>query len=161
MKRTPLKRKTPLRAKTPMKQKREKPRRKAKRDTVASVRKKINVVFSEYIRRSHADAHGYVRCCSCGLRMHWKDSQAGHYRKRGFGPTCYDERNVHPQCKRCNCFLDGNESAYAAYLVKRYGPDIIVSLYEKSTQPWKWRVTEMREVLQHYKQKLAELDAAT
>jgi hypothetical protein len=161
MKRTPLKRKTPLKAKNPMKEKRAKPRRKVKRETVSSLRKKINVVFSEYIRRSHADANGYVRCCSCGLHMHWKNSEAGHYRKRGFGPTCYDERNVHPQCHRCNHFLDGNESAYAVYLVKRYGAYMIEYLYLKSTEPWKWRVTEMREVLKHYKQKLSELDAAT
>ena len=163
MKRTALTRKTPLRAKTPLKQKRAKPRRKVKRDTVPSLRRKLDRVFSEYIRRRDANhsLSGAAKCCSCYRPFHWTIMDAGHYIKRGKAATRYDERNVHAQCHWCNRFQDGAMPGYTLFLIRRYGPDIIETLYEKSTQEHKWRVTELRAQVAEYKAKLTELDAAT
>ena len=128
-----------------------------KRDTVASLRRKLDRVFSEYIRlrdTAGSAAFGTALCCSCGRRFHWTDMDAGHYISRGKAATRYDERNVHAQCQRCNRFAGGNMPGYTIFLIQHYGPDIIEELVEKSKQEHKWRVTELRVQLAEYKAKL-------
>ena len=57
---------------------------------------------------------------------------AGHFIDRRYLPTKFDERNVHPQCKKCNQMEDGNIKAYEYYLIGKYGPDILDELWDKA-----------------------------
>ena len=43
--------------------------RKPKRKTLI---KKLDTVFSEYIRRKYADKKGIVSCYTCGKKAYWK-----------------------------------------------------------------------------------------
>lgn len=170
MKRTPLKRKTALKAKTGLNRspirriaKKKATKKKPKRAlTTAKLLKKVQDVFNRYVRtRAAVATGGWVACCSCGQVHDWKELDAGHY-IHGCSALRYDERNVHPQCTACNRFRHGNATGYAAYLVKRYGPDIILYLDEIKRQnkeaPKRWRRPELRELLETYTQKLKELN---
>jgi len=113
--------------------------------------------FSKYIRLSHANKDGIVRCYTCGAYHHWKDVDAGHYVKREFHATKFDERNVKPQCRKCNRFMGGNQDEFAIHLLKDYGPVIIEELNELKHSYFKFTDQWLEEKLNHYKNEFKKL----
>jgi hypothetical protein len=46
--------------------------------------------------------------------------------------TRYDPQNCVPSCRACNRFEEGNKPAFALYLVKTHGPDILQVLHDRA-----------------------------
>lgn len=122
------------------------------------LKKKLWKLFSEYIRRRDSDENGIVTCISCPSKVHWKLVDCGHYEKRGFLGTCFEERNNHGQCKRCNHYLSGNQSAYAVALIKKYGENILTELDSKKRLPTKYSRSDYEEMIEKYRQKIKALE---
>ena len=56
--------------------------------------KKLDAIFSQYIRLKDADHKGDVTCFTCGKVSHYKKGiQNGHFQSRRFMSTRYDEKN--------------------------------------------------------------------
>jgi hypothetical protein len=70
-------------------------------------------VWSKYIRNKNVDDQGRAECFTCGIKMPPEHLQAGHF---FHGRLNFDERNIHPQCVRCNKHLHGNATHYAVRL---------------------------------------------
>jgi hypothetical protein len=65
----------------------------------------------------------HVECVTCGRIVPIKKADMGHWQGRGSGGesgTYFDERNVGPQCKRCNGFEGGRQREFEAYIIKKY-----------------------------------------
>jgi hypothetical protein len=118
---------------------------------------KADRYFSEYIRRSHADANGMCRCVTCGSVKHWKEMDCGHWRRRGLQPTRYDERNVSAQCTRCNHFRSGEPERFEEYLRQKYGSKIVEELRLKSLMRQKRTQDDFEQIALEYKKKLRGL----
>ena len=114
-------------------------------------------VFSEYIRRSHADEGGTVECWSCRQLMFWKDAHAGHFVAGRTNAVLFDERIVKPQCPRCNIFLGGNYAAYTLRMLDDHGREKVDEFLALKHQTVKFTRTDLEEKIQHYKQKLEAL----
>jgi hypothetical protein len=125
MKRTPLARKTPLKTKTGLKAK------KPKGKPALTLRKKLDTLFSRYIRYSAIEADGLVSCYTCPHRNEPKKMQNGHFVPRQYLATRYDEVNNHPQCYACNQLYNGQPSVYAMRLEKEYGEGTVALLEGK------------------------------
>lgn len=109
--------------------------------------------FSTYIRSKDADFQGFVNCYTCGKRIDWKyEAEAGHYIKRSYKALKFDERNVKPQCTRCNHFLDGNQDEFADHLELDYGHGILQKLKALKYQEKRFTRQELMELIEHYKQ---------
>jgi hypothetical protein len=132
-----------------------------KHASVRAVKAKLDRVFSEYIRRRAArvNPNGYIACCSCGQVCHWKDMDAGHFVNRRHNAVRYDERNVHPQCRRCNRYDEGNPAGYALFLISKYRPGVLEDLRRLGKTVKRFTVTELEGILTEYKVKLKELQA--
>lgn len=120
----------------------------------------LDRIFGEWIRRKDADSNGIVRCVTCGIVRHYKETtqiNAGHFWKRQHQATRFDPRNVHVQCVRCNNFRGGAEAEHAAYIIREYGLEVFEELERRHTQIKKWTRDEIESMLEDYKQKLAEL----
>ena len=65
----------------------------------------------------------YIECISCGLKVHWRKSDAGHYysRTEKYLAIKYHLWNIHAQCTHCNWTKEGNKQGYLKGMVKRYG----------------------------------------
>lgn len=70
--------------------------------------KKLDEVFSKYIRQKYAGPTGRVACFTCGNTYHWKEIHCGHFIRRDCMPARWSEVNCKPQCEHCNCDLEGN-----------------------------------------------------
>lgn len=114
--------------------------------------KKLDTVFSEYIRRRYAK-NDIAECVTCGKKDHWKKLQAGHFMSRKHYSTRWDERNVEVQCNACNVFRYGEQYKFSLYL----GEELSDELYLKSHQTVKFSNVDLQEMIDVYKEKLINL----
>lgn len=112
--------------------------------------KKLDSVFSQYIRRSSADKDGNTTCVTCGDVKHWKLHQNGHYESRGHLPTRWAEDNCAPQCVGCNIFKKGNYTEYAIYMINKYGADKLIDLKIRANSNTKVTTVEIQEMIDKY-----------
>ena len=92
---------------------------------LTALKRRLDRIFSEYIRLRDADANGCCRCISCGAIHPWKETDCGHYVNRSHLSTRYDGKNCNAQCRRCNRFDEGNQIGYTRGLIKKYGIGVI------------------------------------
>lgn len=119
--------------------------------------KKLDTVFSTYIRMKNADQNGYCKCVSCGKMQKWVDVDAGHYVNRKFLSVRWNEINVQPQCRACNRFSEGNIPEFGIALQEKYGEDIIKKLLVLKNQSTRFTQFEINIMTDHYKKKIKEL----
>ncbi len=115
---------------------------------------RLDRIFSKYIRLKYS-VDGMVRCYTCGRWYPYSQMTVGHFIKRQFSGVRYDERNVKPQCRRCNYFLQGNDIEFERQLKKEYGEHVVDSLQAKKKNPLS--TLELMALLEEYSNKLKEL----
>lgn len=104
-----------------------------------------------------ADERGYVSCYTCGTSYHWKQIQAGHFQSRVKMPTRWNERNVKPQCIRCNIFRSGESWKFGRVLDREYGEGTAEKLYLHSMKAKKYSESELEAMYENYKRLRDEL----
>jgi len=128
---------------------------KAKKPTRSKLVKKLDILFSKYVRLSNADKNGICTCVTCGKKGHWKDGsiQAGHFMSRKHYSTRWDVRNVKPQCVGCNVFKNGQAYLFSIYL----GSELANELYLQSNKIVKFSNDELQGMIDHYSTELNRL----
>ena len=130
--------------------------RKTSKNEIPKLRRKLTLIFNEYIRLRDA-RKGCISCVTGAVE------NAGHFRSVGSEPRpslCFDERNVNGQCIRCNYTLGGNLEGYEKGLVRRYGKTVIEELdIKRSVKQNPWTRFEYEMMIKVYKEKLKELKA--
>ena len=121
--------------------------------------KDLQVVFNRFVRTRDE----VLGCISCGSRPNDSDLvkgsrwDAGHYRSVGANPELrFNEDNCHKQCVKCNRELSGNVTNYRINLIKRIGVERL-EILEGHHKPLKLSIDEIKQQLQHYKNKIKEL----
>ena len=126
--------------------------------TISKLKKKLDSLFSQYIRIRNADHLGRVKCFTCGVEKHWKEQQAGHFQSRSHHSTRWDEINVQVQCVKCNMFRQGEQYKFGMYLDQRFGEGTAKELEIRSKTIVKLNRVDYEEAIESYKQKIRELD---
>ena len=125
--------------------------------TISKLKKKLDVLFSQYIRRRNADHLGRVKCFTCGVEKHWKEQQAGHFQSRSHHSTRWDEVNVQVQCVKCNMYRQGEQYKFGMYLDQRFGDGTAEELEYRANTIVKLNRVDYEEAIERYKQKIKEL----
>ena len=126
--------------------------------TISKLKKKLDVLFSQYIRRRNADHLGRVKCFTCGVEKHWKEQQAGHFQSRSHHSTRWDEVYVQVLCVKCNMFRQGEQYKFGLYLDDRFGDGTAEDLENRAKTIVKLNRVDYEEAIERYKQKIKELD---
>jgi hypothetical protein len=119
----------------------------AKKVTKTALVKKLDTVFSIYIRRRYA-VDDIAKCVTCGKEDHWKSLQCGHFMSRKHMSTRWNEDNCQVQCAGCNVFRYGEQYKFSLYL----GNNLAEKLHIKSKEVCKFTEVELQELIQHYEQ---------
>lgn len=119
--------------------------------------KKLDTVFSKFIRLRVADDLGYCECFTCGDRQHWKEMDCGHYISRGNLITRFSDVNCQVQCKKCNQLLSGNIQIFRRNLLSKYGHEIVLELERESKRSVHLMQHEIDDLVEFYKQKIKDL----
>jgi hypothetical protein len=118
----------------------------SKKPTRSKLVKKLDVIFSQYIRLKYSDHHGMTECFTCGKRDHWKKMQCGHFQSRKNYSTRWTEDNVRVQCVGCNMFKSGEQYVFGLKL----GQQLAEEMFIKSKQVVKFTNDELIEKIDHY-----------
>lgn len=115
-------------------------------------------LMSLWVRTKDADQDGYQPCYTCDAWKHYKDLQAGHRHHRRLD---YDERNIHPQCRRCNMKgnggLDGNLGEYEHRLTLQYGVEWTAKLKQDANTHPGYRLDELKTIYAQLQEKISRL----
>lgn len=134
----------------------------AKKPTVSGLKKKCWSLFSEVVRRTHADFEGFASCVTCGRRYEWKKLHAGHLVSGRGNSILFDERGVYPQCYGCNIGKSGAVLEYVDFIEtlhgKRAGKKLIKELRQKAKQTKTFTIGELEELRNELETKIQKLD---
>ena len=125
--------------------------------TRSKIVKKLDKVFSQYIRLRNADSMGVAECVTCGKRDHWKKQQCGHFQSRKHYTTRWDEVNCQVQCAGCNVFKYGEQYKFGIYLDQHFGEGTAEGLLQKSRQTIKYSNIELLAMIERYEFEIKEL----
>ena len=121
--------------------------------------KKLDAVFSEYIRRKYADKNGIVKCYTCNKKAYWKGEgmQNGHFISRASRILRWREDNCRVQCYACNVMRYGQNYIFGANLNKEYGYNKADELLIESKKIIKQTDQDLVDLINQYKQKVTNL----
>ena len=120
--------------------------------------KKLDAIFSRYIRLRHA-TNEIVECFTCGVKAHYKDNmQCGHFQSRRFYSTRWDEINCQVQCAGCNVFRFGEQFKFSIHLDQQYGQNTSSRLETKAKEILKISVPELEDMIKKYQNLCNELN---
>ena len=121
------------------------------------LKKKLDTIFSTYIRLKYADEDLNVKCFTCDKVYPYKKIQNGHFYSRAILSLRYDEQNCRPQCYSCNCARNGNYIEYYKRLEKEIGKGGMDYLEYKRHQTKKMGKADYQELIDIYTAKVAAL----
>ena len=84
------------------------------------------------------------RCVTCGARQ---GLQCSHFYSRRHLAIRFDLRNCNAMCAGCNRRHNTDPSAYLAYMLERYGPEVVAELDRLKTSLRKVSDEELLEML--------------
>lgn len=97
----------------------------SKTPTIKEIEKRLDTLVQTVQRAEGCkliDGEWKSKCVTCGrvLPIAGKSCmQGGHFIPRGCKSTRWIAANVHPQCARCNGFLNGNYIMYSRYIMRK------------------------------------------
>lgn len=112
--------------------------------------KKLDRIFSLYIRLRDVMPSGYVRCISCGQIKKFEDVDCGHFHSRRHMATRYNEDNCHAECKYCNRFSADHLIAYQRNLIQKIGQQRFDVLNMKAHSTCHYLDCELKQMITHY-----------
>lgn len=131
---------------------------KKKPETKAALKRKLRVILHKYIRLRDAyfeDGQWWVKCVTCGERLSFKESTAGHFFPAGTYPAVrFSEWNINGQCIRCNKYQHGALILYTVEMIRRYGLEGLDHYYNIATGgSADLSVAELHDLIDVYKEK--------
>ena len=122
----------------------------AKKLTRSKLVKKLDSIFSQYIRQKNS-VDGIAECFTCGKKDHWKKLQNGHFQSRRHYITRWDEINCQVQCAGCNVFKYGEQFIFSQNLDLKYGEGTARRLHIKAQKIVKLSDLDLEDLIINYK----------
>ncbi len=125
------------------------------------LRRKLDDIFSLFIRTRDCNNNGVGKCISCGTLIKITGCDNGHYIDRGNSLTRFDEVNCNAQCKRCNSYMEGNKIQYRKGLILKYGQKAVDELELKVNGFRKYEQFEYTALIEYYQNEIKKLNNET
>ena len=130
-----------------------------RKSTIKGLKNKAWKLFSEYVRRKHADEGGTASCYTCGQLAYWKDLQCGHAIPGRHGAVLFDEEICRPQCPRDNVFLGGRYEIFTTRLIKENGMAWWEAKLDGAKRVVKYTRSDLEALIAEFQNKLKTLEA--
>lgn len=137
----------------------EKPHRKKSARGKPNLIKKLDKVFSAYIRLRDTMPSGFFKCISCNQIKPFEQGDNGHYVNRQHMSLRFSEMNCNMQCRKCNRFDEGNIMGYRQSLVRKYGEQRVELLEAQKHETKHWSDFEIEAMIKHYTSEVKRLSS--
>lgn len=121
--------------------------------------KKLDKVFSLFIRLRDTMPSGYFKCISCGQIKRFDQADCGHFWGRKHMSTRFDEENCSAECSACNRFVSDHLIGYQTNLIKKIGVSRFELLSMKAHSTKKWSDFELEAMIKHYTTEVKRLSS--
>ena len=121
--------------------------------------KKLDKVFSQYIRLRDVMPSGFFKCISCGKIKPFDDADCGHYHSRTHMATRFEEDNCHCECRFCNRMSADHLIGYRENLITKIGFSRVERLNVLAHSQKHWLDCELEEKIAYYKAEVKRLSA--
>ena len=121
--------------------------------------KKLDKVFSQYIRLRDVMPSGFFKCISCGKIKPFADADCGHYHSRTQMATRFEEDNCHCECRFCNRMSADHLIGYRENLITKIGFSRVERLNVLAHSQKHWLDCELEEKIAYYKAEVKRLSA--
>ncbi len=136
----------------------EKQKKKNKRETTSMLTKKLDKIFSEYIRRKYSNSEWMITCISCEKVIHWKESHNCHWISRWNKQYRFDEENCRPWCAWCNTFNQAfHIRIFTTKQISRLGQETVDLMIDNTNYVYKLGKTELKALIEEFNTKLNNL----
>lgn len=125
-------------------------KRQKRRNSQATLIRKLDKVFSLYIRLRDIMPSGFARCISCGHIKRFEDVDCGHFHSRKHMATRFDEDNANAECKFCNRFSADHLIGYQRNLIQKIGRSRFDLLNIKAHSAMHYMDSELEDKIKHY-----------
>ena len=122
---------------------------KRKKLTRSKLVKKLDAIFSKYIRLKYSDKKGICKCYTCWDKDHWKNMQCGHFVSRSNYKYRRDEKNARVQDYKCNIIYSWNYKFYTCNMIDEYWKDRVDCMINDK-EPVKITTPEIEEMIEKY-----------
>ena len=115
--------------------------------------KKLDKIFSEYIRLRDSKIYGfrYFKCISCGKIKPYDQMDCGHFHSRTHMSTRFDPQNCNGECKACNRFSSDHLLGYQKHLIQKIGQRNYDLLNVRAHEKKQWHPFELEQLIKYYK----------
>lgn len=132
--------------------------KKRKKASSPDLKKKLDAVFSRYIRlRDMLPGTTVFRCISCGMIKPISQGDCGHYINRQHMSTRFSEINCNAQCRHCNRFDEGNIQGYRRGMISKYGEKKVLFLESQKNETRQYAAFEYEALIDHYKAEISRM----
>ena len=118
--------------------------------------KKLDAIFSQYVRLYYSDKRAMCDCYTCWTRLKRNKIQNGHFITRGNYKYRWDIDNCRPQCIACNIFLHWNYIPYTINMIREYWEKKILKM-KNDKQIVKITTAEIMDNIDKYTDMVNEL----
>lgn len=125
-----------------------------KKQTPAQLKKKLDAVYSKYIRTKFSK-NGICHCYTCNKPLEIKQAQCGHFIPRNILITRWEENNTRPQCVGCNLWGGGKILDFEDHLVNELGKEEVerlkasrFTIFKIDTAWYANKINEYEKILQ-------------
>jgi len=126
--------------------------------TITQLKKRTWKIFSLYIRLKDADALGYNYCYTCGVRLPYKELEAGHGIGTRTNAILFDEELVKPQCRQCNIYKYGNYDVFHLKLIEKHGLGWFKTKLKLRDQSKQFMAEELNKLYDYYNEKVKKYE---
>lgn len=136
-----------------------KPKKRTQSGKAVNLTKKLDRVFSAYIRLRDVMANGCFRCISCGRIKRFEEGDCGHYYSRTHMATRWEPDNCHMECRGCNRASADHLISYRKNLLEKIGLDRIDQLGMMAHSQKQWADFELQEKIDYFTKEVKRLSA--
>lgn len=119
--------------------------------------KKLDTVFSLWVRTKDADFNGMVHCYTCPAFKHWKQMQCGHFISRVYYSLRWEPDNCRVQCASCNLYHQGEQYTFGKNLEKELGNLRIEQMREIKNHASGFSVQDYLDKIEYFNSRLEEV----
>ncbi len=128
---------------------REKSLKKKKEKSYGWWKKKLDALFSKYIRGKYS-RNGVAQCYTCDKKLPITKMHCGHFIPRHYLATRWEEDNCRPQCVGCNLYGNGQILDFEEHLIKDIGLEKVQELKRKRNEITRLTVHQIQEMISLY-----------
>lgn len=129
-------------------------------------KKKLDSVFSLFIRLRDTDKNGFGRCISSGRLIYYiidengeikSNCDNGHFENRAIMSLRFSELNCNAQSRFDNQFREGEKDNYEKGIIKKYGEEGLKEIKKTKMTSKKYTTIDFIALYAHYEQQVAFL----